>query len=185
VKDLITDRIFKADEGPFSDADLFILQAKRKKQMRILYSGFFPLAAALLYVFIDGISVINARSMHKLEFKGEAKANYQAVLPYVCGAMLLMLIGYFIYYYITTLGPIIKDLKKKKKVLAHFVPEKTEMALFKRYYISTPVLKQRQVRVSYEDFCMIADGNPIILELAPYSRTILRFTCNGKEIIVS
>lgn len=183
MKNLIADRIFKTEEEPLSDADLSILGVKRKNQLIIFYSGFIPLAAVLLYVLYDGISVIENRSRHK--FSEEDTERFYLVVPYVCGFCFLLLTGYFIYYYIRMLEPIIKDLKKKKKLLVHFIPEKTEMAFFGRFYLSSPVLKKRLVQVTYEDFCIILNGDPIILELAPHSRIMLRFTYNGKEIKVT
>jgi hypothetical protein len=185
LKDLITDKIFNAEEQTLSDADIVILKEKRKKQLRILYTGILPLAAILLYVFINGISVIESRSMHRLEFDDEDTARFYAVIPYVSGFGLLLLIGFFTHYYIRTLAPVFKDIKKKKKLMVYFIPEKTEMSVFSRYYISSPVQKQRQVQITYEDFYMIAHNDPVILELAPFSRTILRFTYKGKEIKVS
>jgi len=64
----------------------------------------------------------------------------------------------------------------------HIRPEKTEMAFFNKYFIATPVFRKQQVQIAREDFYSITDDKTLILELAPNSQAILRFTNNGKEI---
>jgi len=56
------------------------------------------------------------------------------------------------------------------------------MDFFNKYFIATPLFKKQQIQIAKEDFYNIADDKPLILELAPNSHAILRFTNNGKEV---
>ena len=56
------------------------------------------------------------------------------------------------------------------------------MDFFNKYFIAPPVFKKQQIQSAKEDFYNIADDKTLILELAPNSHAILRFTNNGKEI---
>lgn len=150
-----------------------------------MLTGFFPLAAVLLYIFLDGASMVNPRKHFRSdEYAEEQSERFYTVVPYVCGFCFLLLTTYFIYYYITTVRPYIRDLKERKKLLLHFIPDKTEMRAFNKYYLSTPVIAKRQIQVQGDDFYSIINGDSIIIETLPYSCTILRFTYDGKEIKV-
>jgi hypothetical protein len=187
MKKLLKEKIIKTEEQPLSGTDLSILTAKRNKQLSFLLYSYIPLAAILLYVFIDGIAVISREKFpyQKMEFSDEEEARFHLVAPYVCAFLFLLLTIFFIRFYLQTLAPLIKDVKQKKKLLLHYIPEKTEMAFFNRYYLSSPVVKKQQVEISREDFMSLPQQGNLVIEVLPHSQTILRFTNNGKEIKVS
>ena len=57
------------------------------------------------------------------------------------------------------------------------------MGFFNKYYITTPIFKKQQLSVSKDDFYMISNNDPLILELAPHSLEILKITSNEKQIL--
>jgi hypothetical protein len=184
MKKIIQERILKTEEQPLSETDRTNLILKRNKQLIYLLSAYVPLALILAYVFLNGLSVIYREKYPypKHEITDEDITNFALVAPYVCGFFFLLLTFFFIRYYLQTAAPLIKDIRKNKKHLLHIKPEKTEMAFFNRYYISTPIRIKQQVQIDKDDFHSINDSNPLILELAPYSQSILRLVSNGKEI---
>jgi hypothetical protein len=187
MKKLIESRIIKTEERPLSDADILSLTTKRNKQITFSLSGFLPLAAILLYVTIDGMNVITRKKVlpiNELEYTDERAQMFHTVIPYVSGFFLIMLIAFFTHHYLRTLAPLLRDLKHKKKLLLHFIPEKTEMGAFNKYYLSTPIVKKQQIEIKREDFYAIPNGDSLVLETAPYSHTVLRFTYKEKEIQV-
>lgn len=93
-----------------------------------------------------------------------------------------MLTLFFIRFYLQTAAPFIKDIKQNKKLLLYIKPEKTEMAFFNKYYITTPVQKKQQVQIDSKDFNNLTGHSNLILEIATNSQIMLRLTSNGKEI---
>ena len=184
MKKIIKERIITTTEQPLSEKDSTELIAKRNKKAFYVFSAYIPLALILVYVFLTGpAGVYHDKSPYpKHEITDDDVNNFNIAAPFVCGFFFLLLTGYFIHYYLQTVAPLIKDLRKNKKLLLQIKPEKTEMAFFNKYFITTPIFKKQQVQVGKSDFYSISDDNPLILELAPHSQAILRFTNDGKEI---
>ena len=184
MQKIIKERIIRWEEHVLSETDRASLIAKRNKQIVFLLWSYVPLALILVYVFVNGLAVIYREKYPypKHEIDEEDITRFALVAPYVCGFFFLMLTFFFIRYYLQTAAPLIKDLKKSKKLLIYIKPEKTEMAFFNKYYISTPIRKKQQVQIDRDDFHNITDNNSLMLELAPHSQAILRIVSNGKEI---
>ena len=184
MQKIIQERIIRSEEHLLSELDRSNLVTKRNKQVVFLLSSYIPLALILVYVFVNGLTVIyrDKYPYPKHEIDEDDINRFALVAPYVCGFFFLMLTGYFIYYYLQSTAPLIKDLNKGKKFLLYMRPEKTEMPFFSKYYISTPIPKKQLVQIDKEDFHNITDDNSLILELAPHSEAILRIVNKGKEI---
>jgi len=184
MKKIIKERIITTTEQPLSQKDREELIAKRNKKAFYVFSAYIPLALILVYVFFSGPSVVyrDKYPYPKHEITDDDLSNFNTAAPLVCGFFFLLLTGFFIHYYLQTVAPLIKDLRKNKKLLIQINPEKTEMAFFNKYFITTPIFKKQQVQVEKADFYNISDDKPLVLELAPYSQAILRFTNDGKEI---
>jgi hypothetical protein len=188
MKKLIQERIIKTEEQPFDDSDLAFIETRRNKQFAFLVYSYLPLALICIYILINGLSVISRKKKYpwiESDAADKQATTFQEVAPYVCGFFLLMLTIYFVRYYLESVAPLVKDAKQKKKLLLHFMPEKTDMSAFNRYFLSTPVFKKQQVEITKEDFYAIPNGIPLILEMAAHSNIVLRFTNNGKEIKVN
>jgi len=185
MQKIIHERIIKTEEQLLSESDQAGLIQKRNKQLIYLFSSYVPLALILVYVFINGLSVVYREKKfpyQKHEIDEDDISNFALVAPYVCGFFFLMLTLFFIRFYLQTAAPLIKDIKQNKKLLLAIKPEKTEMAFFNKYYITTPVQKKQQVQIDREDFNNITVHSHLILEMAPNSQIILRLTNNEKEI---
>jgi hypothetical protein len=188
MKKLIQEKILNTEERPLSDNDLAILKTRRNKQFQFLLSAYLPLAAILLYMTIDGLNFLQrerGRLRSRLEFDDEDISQYHLVAPYVYGFFFLILTIYFTRLYMQSLAPVIKDIKMNKKTVLHYIPEKTEMAFFNRYYLSSPIFKKQQIEVSREDFHALPPGKTLMLEMAPGSQIVLRFKTDEREIKVN
>jgi len=184
MQKIIKERIIRWEEHVLSETDRASLIAKRNKQIVFLLWSYVPLALILVYVFVNGLAVIYREKYPypKHEIDEEDITRFALVAPYVCGFFFLMLTVFFIHYYLQTVAPLVKDINKGKKHLLYIKSEKTEMAFFNKYYISSPIGKKQQIQIDREDFHNITDTNSPCLELAPHSETILRIVNNGKEI---
>ena len=184
MKKILQERIITTTEQPLSEKDRSELIAKRNKKAFFLFSAYIPLALILAFVFFSGPSVVyqDKYPYPKHEITEDDVKNFNIAAPLVCGFFFLLLTIFFMHYYMQTVSPLIKDLRKNKKLLLQIKPEKTEMAFFNKYFIATPIFKKQQVQVEKTDFHNISDNKPLVLELAPHSQTILRFTNNDEEI---
>ena len=184
MKKIIQERIIRTEEEKLSEKDRADLLAKRNKKLLHLLTAYIPLALILLYVYISGPSVVYRENYPhpEHEITDDDIENFNMAAPLICGFLFLMLTAFFLRYYLQSVAPLTKDIRKNKKLLLHIKPEKTEMAFFNKYFIATPIFKKQQVEIAKEDFYNIADDKPLILELAPHSQAVLRFTNDGKEI---
>jgi hypothetical protein len=185
MRKLIRERIIKTEEQPLSASDKTKLIAKRNRQLKFLSISYIPLALILAYVFVSGPAVVyrEKHSYPKHEITEDDISNFNKAAPYVCGFLFLLLTIFFIRYYLQTAAPLIKDIKGNKKLLLSVNPEKTDMGFFNKYYITTPIFKKQQLSVSKDDFYMISNNDPLILELTPHSLEILKITSNEKQIL--
>ena len=176
VKKLIQERILNTEETLLSVEDRANLIRKRNKQLGYLLVSYIPLALILAYVFFSGPSA-------SYEMDDDDVKNFNIAAPYTCGFLFLLLTGFFIRYYLHTAAPLVKDLRKNKKLLLSIKVEKTDMSFFSKYYLSTPVRLEQQIQISKEDFYDISDDSRLILEITPHSQSMLRLTNNEKQII--
>ena len=56
------------------------------------------------------------------------------------------------------------------------------MAVFNRYYLSTPLFSKRQIQIDDKDFNMIADADELCLEVSKSSLIVLGLKKNDKKI---
>lgn len=183
-KKIIEERILKTEEQLLSVPDKTELIKRRNKQLVFLLLAYVPLALILLFVYLDGLSIINRDRFpyQKHETTDEDIENFNLAAPYTCGVFFLLLSIFFVKIYIQTIAPLIKDIRKNKKLLLYIKPEKSDMAFFNKYYISIPIRNKQQVQINRDDFYSITNDSNLILELAPESQNILRLTNNGKQI---
>ena len=182
---MVNERILKREQQILSVPDREFLVAKRNKQLLFLLSAYVPFVLILLYVYLMGPGVLY-RDDHiypKKELTEDDVTIFNAVAPYTCGFFFLLLTGYFIYQYCKSVAPLIKDLRNNKKNLLYARIEKSEMALFNRYYITTPIRKKQLIRVNMEDFYKIKNEDSLVFEVAPRSGIILGVKNNLEDII--
>lgn len=178
AKKLIHERILNIEENLLSVDDRAILIHKRNKQLRYLLVSYIPLALILAYVFFSGPSGV----YRSHEADDDDVKNFSIAAPYTCGFFFLLLTGFFIRYYLQTAAPLVKDIRKNKKLLLSIKVEKTDMSFFSKYYLTTPIRAEQQIQISGEDFYSILDDSRLVLEITPYSQSILRLTNNEKQI---
>lgn len=176
MKELVQERIIKTEEQTLSAADAELLTIKRNRQLRFLVIPYLALALVLAYVFVSG-----PEGVTHVETDDD-ETNFNIAAPWVCGSMFLLLTGFFLRYYFETAAPLTKDIKRNKKLLVYVNPEKFDMGVFNQYFITSPVFKKQQISVARDDFYMISDTKPLVLELAPHSLEVLRITSDEKEI---
>lgn len=183
-KKLIQERIIKTEEQDLSDDDRLCLVEKRNKQLKFLLISYLPLVLILVYMLVNGLNEIYDHKfpLEKHEITKEDVTNFNIAVPWVCGGLFLLLTGFFLNYYLQSAAPFIKDIKKNRKQLLFVNPEKTDMSVFNKYYLTTPIFKKQQMAISKEAFYSISGTEPVILEIAPNSLEVLRITSNGKEL---
>jgi hypothetical protein len=89
---------------------------------------------------------------------------------------------YFLRYFAQSVWPLKRDLKNRKKQLIFFKPEKTDMSMFNRYYLSLPISGNQLVELPAADFSMIKEGDFLKLEIGPNSQQIIRLMNGVNEI---
>jgi hypothetical protein len=184
-KKLIQERILKTGETLLTDDDRINLVHKRNKQFRFLFVSYMPLALIIAYVFFSGVDVVYREHFPYQEHEPDEEdvKNFSIVAPYTCGILFLLLTGFFVRYYLQTTATLIKDIRKNKKLLLSIKVEKSDMSFFNKYYLGTPVRTKQQVLVEKDDFHNIQEDSRLVLEIAPYSQTILRITNNEQPVI--
>jgi hypothetical protein len=143
-----------------------------------------PLALILVIVFVDGLSIIYRDQFpyQTHEITDEDAANFKIAAPFVCGFFFFLLTAYFLRFYLQTVAPLIRDVKRKEKLLATVQAEKFDMGLLNKYYISTPIKRVRHISIEKSDFYKLSEHMPLTFELAPNSTEILRIFQNGIDI---
>ncbi len=182
---MLNERILKREQQMLSVPDRELLVAKRNKQLLFLLSAYVPFVLILLYVYLMGPGVLY-RDEHiypKKELTEDDVTIFRAVAPYTCGFFFLLLTCYFIYQYCKSVAPLIRDLRNNKKNLLYARIEKSEMAVFSRYYITTPIRKKQLIRLNMEDFYKIGNEDTLVFEVAPRSGIILGVKNNREDII--
>jgi hypothetical protein len=188
IKKLIRERISRTEEKPFLKSDVELLKSKRNKQFLILLSGYLPFIAFGVYILFMGPDSLNTgrhndpRPYMKINIDDEEKSRFWTVAPYFLGFMFIMLNIYFTKLYFQSLRPLLKDIKFNKKQLLFFKPEKNPMALFNKYYVSSPLYKYQEIQVNEDDFNGITEYNELCLEIGPNSVFVLRLLNGNKEL---
>ena len=178
----ITERIISTEEVLLSSDDKLLLKAKIKKQFKLFLPAYVLLLSIAAFFILYGPDSINVGKDYQIEITDDVKKNFWIAAPYVSGFIAIMATIFFGRYYIQYVQPVIKDVKSNKKKLIYFKPLKVEMALFRRYYLGTPIFSNQQIQVSAEDFFMISEEYPLCLEVGPNSQQILRLMYGGREI---
>ena len=182
---IIEDRIIHKILVDFAEEDLDYIKKRRDRQLIYLATGYFPIVLILMYVLFQGTSLLHIDESKMMDEKLVRKIEVlRTVIPYTIGFFFVLLTVYFIHYFFQTALPLIRDVKQKQKMLFYYMPEKTEMSIFHRYFLSTPIYKKQQVEITQEDFHAIPPNHPLILEMSPNSLIILRFRLENREIQV-
>ncbi len=142
---LIQEKILKTEERPLSDTEIKILTEKRNKLLTYLLSSYIPLAIILIIVIASGPEALpHNKWMGPHEVSDAERTDFNIVAPWVCIFFFIMLTGFFIRYYLQTVHPLIKDIRKRAKLVLFIQLEKRE-PFFNRFFIYTPIQKKRQI----------------------------------------
>jgi hypothetical protein len=177
-------KIIESAEDSLSDTDKSMLHQKKNRQLRFIWVSYVPLSLILLFVFVYGSNLIFRKrgTLPKHEITEEELSMFNTVAPYFCGFMFLILSAYFTRFYLQSVAPFSRDIKENKKLLATVEVEKINMGMFNKYYILTPMQKNRQLLISKDGFESMQEGDPVVFEIAPNSGEILRVLHRGQII---
>jgi hypothetical protein len=180
----MVDKIISSQVCDLSEADKLLLVTRKSRHLRFILFSYIPLALILIYVLITGLDVIyrDRFPYQKSEPTDDEISRFEAVAPIVCGFFFLLLTGYFLKIYLTTVAPFVKDIRRNRKLLVTVKAERTDMGFFNQYYISIPLKNSKQIAVGRDDFRMLADEDILIFEIAPNSSEILKVSNRGKNI---
>lgn len=180
---IIRQRVSLSETVPLTSDDLSRLQAFKWKQLKLIFIAYIPLSMILLYMLIDGMGTIERnKRTGRMELDDEDITRFHEVVPWVCGFLFLMLTLYFLKLYLSSLAPVLKDLRRKEKTLLHFMTEKSDMATWDKFYLLTPIRKSQLVRVAREDFYQVDAGRPVTLEVGTSSCYVLGLSQDGRPI---
>lgn len=181
---LLQNKIIKTEEKSLSEADKSHLVTRKNKQLKFILVSYIPLALILAYVFINGLEIIYRERypFSKHEVTEDEVSQFNTTAPIVCGFFFLLLTGYFLKIYLQQVAPLFKDIKSNKKLLVTVETEKTDMGALNKYYISTPIKEKRHIAIGKNDFSMLSDHEPLILEIAPHSTVLFRISNNGNDV---
>lgn len=186
--ELMPDRISYTEKELLAPGEIVLMKDKILKQLIIYVPGYLVLSAIGINFYLRGPGILNQRpslTLHSVEMNEDTKSRFWEVAPYFCIFLFLLTTIFLVRYYFQSVHPFIKDIRRKEKLLIYYKPHKTEMALFRRYYISTPLYYNQQIEVSKADFESINEGNLLCLEIGPHSTYLLSLRNNGKKIHTS
>ncbi len=180
----MSDKIISSQEGTLSETDKLLLITRKNRQLKFILFSYIPLALILIYVLINGLDVVyrDRFPYPKHEPTDEEISLFQSVAPIVCGCFFLLLTGYFLKIYLTTVAPFSKDIRRNRKLLVTVKAERTDMGIFNQYYISIPFENSKQIAIGKDDFLMLSDEDALILEIAPNSKELLKVSNKGRDI---
>src|ERR1051325_1040700 len=175
--ELMPERISYTEKEFLTPGEIILLKDKIIKGLIIYVPGYLVLTGIGVYFLWRGPDVLNKRNsfpLQPLEIDERVISNFWTVAPWFCLFLFLLSTIFLIKYYLQSVHPLVKDIKKKEKLLIFYKPKKTAMAFFSRYYISSPLYNNQQIEVSKPDFDSINEEDLLCLEIGPCSTFLLK-----------
>jgi hypothetical protein len=166
-----------------------LLQAEELQQLKdkvfrqvIIYLPIYILFLGIALILFYDAPMAFKMVVDPSDLDDEELARMWKLGPYVGVFVFLMATIFFGKIFYQTVLPLLKDIKHKTKTLVFYKPQKTAMAFFNRYYISTPLFTKRRIEIDRNDFDVISDTENICLEVSKSSLSILQLKVNNKQI---
>lgn len=166
-----------------------LLQAEELQQLKdkvfrqvIIYLPIYILFLGIALILFYDAPMAFKMVVDPSDLDDEELARMWKLGPYVGVFVFLMATIFFGKIFYQTVLPLLKDIKHKTKTLVFYKPQKTAMAIFNRYYISTPLFTKRRIEIDRNDFDVISDTENICLEVSKSSLSILQLKVNNKQI---
>ena len=182
IEKLIKDQISYTEERPLQSEEIQLLKAKVTRQILIYLPGYLLLLGGALIIFMNAPDSFKMVVNHNANFDDDQTERMWRLAPYVSLFVLIMSTIFFGKIFYQSILPILKDIKHKTKTLVFYKPEKIPMAVFNRYYLSTPLFTKRQIQIDDKDFNMILDADEICLEVSKSSLLVLSLKHKEKKI---
>jgi hypothetical protein len=179
---LIKDQVSYTEERQLQSDEIQLLKDKVFRQILLYLPGYLLLLGGALIIFMNAPNSFKMVVDHNANLDDDQTERMWRLAPYVSLFVLLMSTIFFGKIFNQSILPIVKDIKHKTKTLVFYKPEKIPMAIFNRYYISTPLLTKRQIQIDDKDFNMISDSDELCLELGKSSLIVLGLRKNEKKI---
>jgi hypothetical protein len=179
---LIKDRISYIEEAHLQSEEIQLLKDKVFKQIIIYLPGYLLLLGGALIIFMNAPNSFKMVVDHNANLNDDQSERMWRLAPYVSLFVLLMSTIFFGKIFYQSILPILKDIKHQTKTLVFYKPEKIPMAVFSRYYLSTPLFTKRQIQIDDKDFNMISDVDEVCLEVSKSSLLVLALKKNDKKI---
>ena len=163
------------EQKSMSPGEIRILQMIRNKKLLFIVSSYCTFLAILALGWLYG----GGRSARWGE---EEVRRYRYVAPIVIAFFFIVLTIYFVNYYLKSLYPYIKDIKRGVKELLYFEPDSYKTPFFDTYYIRTVSKKNSLVRISKELYDAIQPGCKACMAISPAARFVFSIDVNGKKM---
>ena len=178
---LLHQQVSFTEEKPLQEQELQQLKDKVFRQI-IIYLPIYVLFLGVALVLYYDAPMVFKMIVDPSDLNDEEMARMWKLGPYVGVFVFLMATIFFGKIFYQSILPVIKDIKHKTKTLVFYKPQKTAMAFFNRYYISTPLFAKRSIEIDGNDFNVISDTENVCLEVSKSSLFILHLRVNDKQI---
>lgn len=179
---LIKEQISYTEERPLQSEEIQLLKDKVFRQILLYLPGYLLLLGGALIIFMNAPNSFKMVVDHNANLDDDETERMWRLAPYVSLFVFLMSTIFFGKIFYQSILPILKDIKHKTKTLIFYKPERIPMAVFNRYYLSTPLFTKRQIQIDDKDFHMIAEADELCLEVGKSSLIVLGLKKNDKKI---
>jgi hypothetical protein len=179
---LLQNQISYTEEKQLQPEEIQLLKDKVFRQVLLYLPGYLLLIGGAVIIFMNAPNSFKMVVNPHADLDEEETGRMWRLAPYVSLFVLLMSTIFFGKIFYQSILPILKDIKHKTKTLIFYKPEKIPMAVFNRYYLSTPLFSKRQIQIDDKDFNMIADADELCLEVSKSSLIVLGLKKNDKKI---
>jgi hypothetical protein len=181
---LIKEQISYTEEQQLQAKEIQQLKDKVFRQLIIYVPGYLLLIGGAVIIFLNAPGSYKTIVDPSANLDDDEIARMWKLAPYLSLFVFLMSTFFFGKIFYQSILPVLRDIKHKTKTLIFYRPEKTAMALFNKYYITTPLRKYQQIQVNADDFNSISDHNDLCLEVGPNSVFVLRLLNGEKELLI-
>ena len=181
-EELIKAQISYTEEQRLQPKEIQQLKDKVFRQLIIYVPGYLLIVGGAVIIFLNAPGSYKTIVDPSANLGDDEIARMWKLAPYLSLFVFLMSTIFFGKIFYQSILPVLKDIKHKTKTLVFYRPQKTAMALFNKYYITTPLRKYQQIQVNENDFSSISNNNDLCLEIGPNSVFVLRLLNGNKEL---
>lgn len=179
---LIQNQISYTEEKQLQPDEVQLLKEKVFRRILLYLPGYLLLIGGAVIIFMNAPNSFKMVVNPHANLDEEETGRMWRLAPYLSLFVLLMSTIFFGKIFYQSILPILKDIKHKTKTLVFYKPEKIPMAVFNRYYLSTPLFTRRQIQIDNNDFNMISHNDEICLEVSKSSLIVLGIKQNDRRI---